>query len=125
MKKLCLVFFSVFALMLLNSLSVQAEDKNKKLIGEWIYQVTEAPYGYEKGSLIFSKKDGKTTGLVKLETGELPLSELKIENDSIRFVAYIDGSPINVKLKLTENKLIGTVDSPEGPKVIVAEKKKE
>jgi hypothetical protein len=116
---------SVFLISFFLVSPIQAKVDNKELLGEWLYQVTEAPYGYEKGSLIFSEKDGKTTGIVKLEAGELQISELKIVKDSVSFVTYVDGSPINVKLKLAEKKLAGTVDSPEGPKAIVAEKKKE
>lgn len=125
MKKLLIPLISVFLISFFLVSPVHAKVDNKELLGEWVYQLSEAPSGYEKGSLIFSEIDGKTTGIVKLEAGELQISELKIAKDSVSFVAYVDGSPINVKLIMNEKKLTGTVDSPEGPKTIVAEKKKE
>jgi hypothetical protein len=125
MKKQLIPLISAFLISFFLVSPVQAKVDNKELLGEWVYQVSEAPYGYEKGSLIFSEKDGKTTGIVKLEAGELQISELKIVKDSVSFVTYVDGSPINVKLIMNEKKLTGTVDSPEGPKTIVAEKKKK
>lgn len=117
---LILIVVSVFS-----SFQLQAEEKNKPLIGEWIYQVSDAPYGYEKGSLIFSEKDGQTVCVIKLEAGELVATNLKIEKGLITFTTYVDGSPINVELTRDKNKLSGTVDSPEGPKTLTAEKKQK
>lgn len=97
--------------------------KSVPILGEWLYEVSEAPYGYEKGSLIFTETDGKITGVVKLEAGELPINDLKIEKDSVIFTSMVDGSSINIALKLEKDKLIGKVDSPEGPKTLTALKK--
>jgi len=111
------------AIITISGNQLQAEVKNKTLLGEWVYEVSDAPYGYEKGSLIFAEKDGRTTCVVKLEAGELAVSDLKIEKDKISFVASVDGSPINVSLVKEKDKLSGLVDSPEGPKKITAVKK--
>lgn len=123
MKKV-LVSFVFFALVVLFSGSmVQADTKSKPILGEWLYEVSDAPYGYEKGSLIFSEKDGKTICVVKIEAGELAASNLKIEKDIVSFTTVVEGSSVNVELKLEKNKLSGKVDSPEGPKTITAVKK--
>jgi len=116
-------FFTLLILIVVSAFSsfqLQAEEKNKPLIGEWVYQVSDAPYGYEKGSIIFSEKEGITVCVIKLEAGELQASNLK---KKITFTTYIDGSPINVELIREKDKLSGTVDSPEGPKTLTAEKK--
>jgi hypothetical protein len=97
--------------------------KSVPIIGEWLYEVTDAPFGYEKGSLIFTETDGKITSIIKLEAGELPINDLKIEKDSIIFTTTVDGSTINVALKLENDKLVGKVDSPEGPKTLTALRK--
>jgi len=97
--------------------------RSVSLIGEWLYEVSEAPYGYEKGSLLFMETDGKITGAIKLEAGELPIDGLKIEKDSVIFKTMVDGNTINVALKLEQDKLVGKVDSPEGPKDLTAIKK--
>ena len=50
-------------------------------------------------------------------------NDLKIEKDSVIFTTMVDGSSINVALKFEKNKLVGKVDSPEGPKTLTAIKK--
>jgi len=97
--------------------------KSFPIIGEWLYEVSEAPYGYEKGSLIFSETNGQINCLIKLEAGELPINDLKIEKDSVIFTTMVDGSNIKVALKQEKDKLVGKVDSPEGPKTLTALKK--
>lgn len=104
---------------------VQADEINKSLLGEWIYEVSEAPYGYDKGSLIFSEKDGQTACVIKLEAGELEVSNLKVEKEKISFTTNVDGSEVNVELIMENEILTGKVDSPEGPKTLTAVKKKE
>jgi hypothetical protein len=123
MKKHFFVLILFLAAFVFSTLDLQAEVKNKPINGEWIFEVTDAPYGYEKGSLIFSEKDGQTVCTIKLEAGELAVSNLKIEKDKVSFTTYVDGNPINAELTLENNKLTGKVDSPEGPKNITATKK--
>ena len=110
-------------ILMVSGARIRAEIKDKSLLGEWVYEVTDAPYGYDKGSLIFAEKDGEPTCVVKLEAGELAVSDLKIEDNKITFTTSVDGSSINVVLTKEENKLTGLVDSPEGPKKINAVKK--
>lgn len=123
MKKLIGTFLLFSLILMVSSAQVRAEVKNKSLLGEWVYEVSDAPYGYEKGSLIFAEKDGQMTCIVKLEAGELAVSNLKIEDNKISFVTSVDGNAINVALVKEKDKLTGLVDSPEGPKKINAVKK--
>lgn len=123
MKKLVWSFLLFAAIVMVSGNQLQAEVKNKPLLGEWVYEVSDAPYGYEKGSLIFAEKDGQTTCVVKLEAGELAVSNLKVEKNKITFTTSVDGNSINVELTRDKNKLSGTVDSPDGPKTITALKK--
>lgn len=123
MKKQFLAFLFLAAITLFAGFQLQAEVKNKPILGEWLYEVSEAPYGYEKGSLIFSEKDGQTICVIKLEAGELAVSNLKIDKEKVSFSTTVDGNSINVELKREDNKLIGKVDTPEGPKTLTAQKK--
>jgi hypothetical protein len=117
---LILLFFSI---LVFNTFQVTAKDKKNPLIGEWVYEVSDAPDAYKTGTLVFSEKEGELICAIKLEAGELPASNLKVEDDKITFVSYVEGSPVNVMLTLDKDKLIGTVESPEGPKEITAVKK--
>jgi hypothetical protein len=123
MKKLTGLFLLFSFILTIFNTQLRAEVKNKSLLGEWVYEVSDAPYGYEKGSLIFAEKDGLLTCVIKLEAGELATSDLKIEDNKISFVTSVDGNPINVALTKEKDKLTGLVDSPEGPKKISAVKK--
>jgi len=121
-KTLCLLIL-VASLATGITSKLHAEEKNKSLLGEWLYEVSDAPYGYEKGSLIFAEKEGKTVCTVKLEAGELSVDKLTIEKEKINFSTNVDGNQIQIKLTREKNKLTGIVETPEGEKTISAVKK--
>ena len=123
MKKVLGIFIMFSMVLMFSATQVKAELKNKNLLGEWVYEVSDAPYGYEKGSLIFAEKDGQTVLTIKLEGGEMPADNLKIDGDKISFSAQVEGSTINIELTHEKDKLVGKADSPEGPKTITAKKK--
>lgn len=123
MKKSVQILMLFIAIIILSYSQTQAETKKKPLVGEWIYEVSDAPYGYEKGSLIFSEKDGQTVCVIKLDAGELQVSELKVDKNKISFSTMIEGNVIHVDLVRDKNKITGTVDSPEGPKTLTAARK--
>lgn len=123
MKKILWSFMILTSITMLTVANLQAEIKNKSLLGEWIYSVSDAPYGYEKGSLIFSEKDGQTVCIIKVEAGELIASNLKIKKKKISFTTMVEGNSINIALERVKNKLIGQVDTPDGPKTLSAIKK--
>ena len=123
MKKLFGLILFLFVLTMFSCSQLQAESKNKPLIGEWVYEVSDAPYGYEKGSLIFSEKDGKTICVIKLDAGDLQVNDLKIVKNKITFSTMVQGSVVHLDLVRVKNKISGTVDSPEGPKTLSAIKK--
>lgn len=121
MKKFIYLLFLSLGLFI--SIHLQAETKKKPILGEWLYEVSDAPTGYEKGSLIFSEKEGQTTCVIKLDAGELTVSNLKIEKEKVSFTTSVDGNSINVELTREDNKLTGKVDTPEGQKTLTAVKK--
>lgn len=123
MKTPLLVILLFCSLMVFNTFQAEAKDEKSPLIGEWVYEVSDAPDNYKTGTLVFSEKEGEIICAIKLEAGELPTSNLKVEDGKITFVSYVEGSPVNVTLTLDKDKLTGTVESPEGPKEITAVKK--
>ncbi|HLN75003.1 MAG TPA: hypothetical protein VK205_17045 [Prolixibacteraceae bacterium] len=123
MKTTLLILLLLCSVLVFNTFQADAKNKKSPLIGEWVYEVSDAPDAYKTGTLVFSEKEGKIVCAIKLEAGELPASNLKVEDDKVTFVSYVEGSPVNVVLTLDKDKLTGTVDSPEGPKDITAVKK--
>ena len=123
MKSQLKTFMLLLAITIFSMFQLQAEVKNKKILGEWTYEVSDAPYGYEKGSLIFSEKAGQTVCVVKLDAGELAVSDLKIVKNKVTFTTQVQGNSINVELIRKKSKMTGMVDSPEGQKKMTAVKK--
>jgi hypothetical protein len=120
-KQFAMVLLAVFTL---TAFVASAEEKNKPLLGEWAYEVSDAPYGYEKGLLVFSEKDGQLACKVKLESSaELQVNNLKVEKNKITFSVMVEYNQVNIELQREGNKLTGKADSPEGPKEMTAVKK--
>jgi hypothetical protein len=123
MKTKLTIILLFCSLLVINTLHAEAKNKKSPLIGEWVYEVSDAPDAYKNGTLVFSEKEGVMVCAIKLEAGELPASNLKVDNNKITFISYVEGSPVSVELTLNKDKLTGTVESPEGPKGITAVKK--
>ncbi len=123
MKNQLKTILFVLAISIFSFSQVQAKNKNKQILGEWTYQVTDAPYGYDKGSLIFSEVKGQTVCVIKLDAGELAVSDLKIVKNKLTFSTSVQGSTVSIELLRDKNKMTGKADTPEGPKTLIAIKK--
>ena len=123
MKNHLLSMMFLLSISLFSFSDLKAEVKNKSLMGEWLYTVSDAPYGYEKGSLIFSEKGGKTVCVIKVQAGELEATNLKIIKKNITFTTQVEGNSINIELTRKKKMLTGNVQTPEGPKAFNAKKK--
>ena len=98
---------------------------NKKIVGEWKYEASAAPYGYEKGVLIIAEKDGKLTGQVKFEDGyKIDLKNVTFTDGVFKCGLYVDYEYINVKAKVEGKKMKGAVSTPDGELPINASKVK-
>lgn len=99
--------------------------ENSLLKGTWEYKVSEAPYEYSSGKLIFAEKDGKTTAVVKLADGtEINVQNLKVQNENFSFDVEIEYSKVTVTGKVAGGKITGKADSSEGLMSITAVRSK-
>lgn len=124
MKKLMILTF-LFAIVL-GSANAAVSQASKDLVGSWKYEVPSAPYGYEKGTLVFSEKDGKLVGEVKFADGyKIDMKDVKMEEGGVlKCGLYVDYEYVSVKAKIEGNKMTGTVNTPEGEMKLTAEKQK-
>lgn len=124
MKKFVVITF-LFAIVL-GSVNAFAAITNKDVVGNWKYEVPSAPYGYEKGTLVFTEKEGKLAGEVKFPDGyKIEMKNITIEEGNIlKCGLYVDYEYVSVKVKVEGAKMTGTVNSPEGEMKITAEKQK-
>ena len=121
MKNLLILAFFMAVTILNTEASVTA---NKDVVGSWKYEVAGAPYGYEKGTLVFAEKEGKLVGEVKFADGyKIEMKEVKIEEGGIvKCGLYVDYEYISVKVKLEGTKMTGSVNTPDGELKLKADK---
>jgi predicted secreted protein len=123
MKNLLILAF----FMAVTILNVQASGvANKDVVGNWKYEVAGAPYGYEKGTLVFAEKEGKLVGEVKFDDGyKIEMKEVKLEEGGVvKCGLYVDYEYISVSVKLEGTKMTGSVNTPDGELKLKAEKVK-
>jgi len=107
-------------------LHATAPTEKSKIIGEWKYESQNAPYGYEKGSIIISEKEGKLAGEIKFADGyKLDLKDVTYVDGVFKCKFNLDYNEIAIKATIEGNKMKGTADSPEGALPFTAEKAKE
>jgi hypothetical protein len=124
MKKLFLFGMSI-AFAAIVSLNATASENPKDVIGEWKYEVATAPDGYNKGVIAISEKEGQLTGEVKLADGStIELKNVSYAEQVLKFGLYLDYEYIEIKARIEGNTMIGTVNSPEGPIELKAERTK-
>lgn len=123
MKKL-LVFAFVFAVVL-GTVNAAVSAGNKDITGEWKFENPNAPYGYQKGSVVISEKEGKLGGEVKFADGyKIDLKDVSFTDNNLKFKIYVDYEAIGIKAKIEGKKMTGTANSPEGALPFTAEKVK-
>ncbi len=123
MKKLLVFAFlvAIFA----GNVNAAVGMANNDVVGEWKYEVPSAPYGYEKGVLVLSEKEGKLTGQVKFEDGyKIELKNVTYTDGVFKCGLYVDYEYVSIKAKIDGKKLAGAVDTPEGEMKITASKVK-
>ena len=86
-------------------------------------EVASAPYGYEKGTLVFSEKEGELAGEVHfLDGSKVSMTKVTLENDVLKCELYVEGGYVTVEAKVDGNKMSGAVNTPDGKIDLKAEK---
>lgn len=102
--------------------NVAAQNKNA-LIGNWEYQVPQAPYGYESGAITFSAEKEALAGVINFNSGyQVRLQQVTLSNDTLRANAYVEGELVNLEAKIAKNSMTGKVDTSMGKMNLKAEK---
>lgn len=121
MKKLMILALVVVAV--IGSVNVSLAASNKDVVGSWKYEVPSAPYGYEKGTLVFSEKEGKLVGEVKFADGyKIDMKNITYEDGVLKCGLYVDYEYVSVKAKIEGTKMNGSANTPEGEMKLTAEK---
>lgn len=122
MKRLFLIFTLVFATGYLFDGFAQ-DAVNKTIVGSWKYEVSQAPYGFESGTIIISKDKENLLGEVNFVSGySVKLQNLSLKSDTLRAAANVEGENISITAKMVKNKLQGKVDTSVGVMGIKADR---
>ena len=122
MKKL----FTLSAVLLMFSICVNAQNENmeKKLKGTWNYTCKEAPYQYQKGKAIFYEEDKEFKVKIGIDGYAYHGRDLKITEQDVEFIVYVENELVALKLTLNDNKMKGTAKTYEADLAITLEKEK-
>ncbi len=123
MKKLMIIALIIVAVM--GSTKVLLAAGNEDVTGSWKYEVPTAPHGYEKGTLVFTEKEGKLFGEVIFADGyKIDMKNLTFENGELKGGLYVDYEYVSINAKIEGNKMTGVANTPEGEMKLTAEKQK-
>ena len=121
MKKV--VILTLLVAMFAGVVNAAVSQGNKEIVGEWKYEAPSAPYGYEKGSLIISEKEGVLAGVVKFEDGyKIELKKITYAEGVFKCGLYVDYEYVSIKAKIDGKNMKGAVATPEGDMPITATK---
>ncbi|NOR76802.1 MAG: hypothetical protein GQ525_16790 [Draconibacterium sp.] len=121
MKKV--VILTLMVAMFAGVVNATVSQGNKEIVGEWKYEAPSAPYGYEKGSLIISEKEGALAGVVKFEDGyKIELKKITYAEGVFKCGLYVDYEYVSIKTKVEGKNMKGAVTTPEGDMPITATK---
>ncbi len=110
MKKLNLLITALFFIIV--SVSATASNPDKDLIGEWKFDVTQAPYEFQKGKLVIEQADDQLEGKVVFERSrDVSIREIEIEEEKITLTLYIQGEKVQVIGNIKENKFVGYAET--------------
>jgi hypothetical protein len=88
---------------------------NSAVKGSWKCAVMDVPYEYTNSIVRFTEKEGKLGGSVKFDSGEeIKLNTVKYTNNQLTITLFVEGYSITVDGKVSDSKITGTVDTPDG-----------
>ncbi len=128
------LFFTVLVILFAAPLC-QAETTltKKDILGEWKFESTYAPYGYDKGTIVFQEKEKEKEktiiGHIKFAEGtKVDIKNAKIEEGALKFSITVEYYDVPIKATVEKGILKGAASTPEGninfeAKKVVPEKK--
>lgn len=92
---------------------VAQNKKNSKNV--WKYEVSQAPYGYEKGNLIVTNDSSGLKGEIEISSGyKIKMREVAIVKDTLRGSVFIENELVRLKGNMKDSIIVGTVDTSKG-----------
>jgi hypothetical protein len=122
MKKM----YSLSLLLMIIVLTASAASilAKKDIMGDWKYEVTTAPEGYQKGVITLTENKSVLVGEVMFDSGyKVQFRTVTIEGETLKVELYVENENVTLIAKIVGGKMEGTVDSSQGKMIFKAEKK--
>ena len=114
MKNSVVKYGIVLGLFLAIYAGVAMASTPKDVVGTWSYEAPYAPYEYSSGKLVFTEKDGKLEGVIKIGEYAIDMRNVKLDGETLSFGAYVEGEYVSIKATIKKTELIGTASYSEG-----------
>ena len=124
MKNSVVKYGIVLGLFLAIYAGVAMASTPKDVVGTWSYEAPYAPYEYSSGKLIFTEKDGKLEGVIKIGEYAIDMRNVKLEGETLSFGAYVEGEYVSIKATIKKTELVGTASYSEGSIEVKGKKEK-
>lgn len=111
--------FTIIVITFLSVLAASGQTTAGKAdpVGSWKFEAPYAPEGYTSGTIVVGLAEQKHSATMMFTGSEYKLTgdKVKIENDTLTFIVYLEGQNINVTLKIESNtKMTGKAVYSEG-----------
>lgn len=116
MRKICFYFGILLALSIFSAFNTVSEKVENPLLGSWVFNITQAPWEYSKGKLVFeTNEENVMTGKIVFDSGfELRIGKITREEDKVTMETFVQGYPVRTIVTHKENTLSGHTETPDG-----------
>ncbi len=114
MKKSIISFCGLLFLAIIFTANTSIRDN--PLLGSWIFSVSQAPWEYSRGKVVFEKNDENVlTGKMLFSSGrEIALSKITQEGERITLDFFVEGYPVKIIVTIADNNITGFAQTDDG-----------
>ena len=118
----------LLVLLVVSSLTLSlnaAEKKFKKIVGVWEFAAPNAPQPYDAGVLTIKEVDKKLAAEFTIQGQAMAVPQIDFAENTLTLGFEVENTPITLVLKLKDDVLEGTTESPNGQVTVTAKQKKK
>ena len=117
-------FLKTTLAVLMISVLLFAGSKNQGILGTWSFQAPDAPWGYHKGDLVLTKKDGKYAATIVFDQyNKVDGENVKVNGNKVTFTVYLEGEQVVFMGLVDKDSFTGKASYSEGELPIKAVRK--
>lgn len=109
--------FILILILCISALSAQSSKAKNSPVGKWKFEAPYAPEGYTTGLIDVGFTENKYSTSISFTGSDykIPGEKVKVENDTVSFIVYIEGGDVTITLKMDgATKMAGKAVYSEG-----------